>query len=63
VDIEGYCLTCRRHFDAHWHNYPGEEVKSIVDPKCFYCKSDDVVTHSDEDLIDFECDSNGDDEE
>lgn len=52
VLVEGYCRRCDKQFDAHWHNYPGEEVKRMLNPQCPYCKiegSENMATWTDED--------------
>lgn len=47
MEIERYCKNCHKHFDGHWTNYP-EGIK----PKCFYCKSENNVISSTDEILD-----------
>jgi len=49
MEVFGYCHSCGKQFDAHWHNYPDLSTsEAIMNPYCIYCKSSDVHTSTDE---------------
>jgi Zn finger protein HypA/HybF involved in hydrogenase expression len=49
MEVFGYCRTCGKDFDAHWHNYPELSASdAVLKPYCPLCKGHDVHITTDE---------------